>query len=343
MSSVRNDPTLSGGWWDGWIGDFGADPDEALPTALARSPEVVSFVPGGWIGESLIGGVPVGLMAADADGDLQPPMTRGQAPRGPDEVALGHTVVERLGLDIGDEITFDVDDDDADAVTVTLEVVGETVFAAPQWFTMAPGEGALVDTSFLDRWQPKSAGEPSYLVRLRDGVDGPSAMQSIASTIPQLSDGEPAEVIQFARSPRSDIEALTGIIKIPAILALELMVVAVATLAHEVVTSDRRHRRDLAVLRSLGLAARPSTGVSVAQAGTFAVVALAVGLPLGLAIGFIAWKRVAQDLAVIPRFPISGVMLLAVAVGILGLAVVLGLVVGRAGRRRPAAADLRLE
>lgn len=226
-------------------------------------------------------------------------------------------------------------------MTVTLAVVGETVFAAPQWFTMAPGEGALVDSSLVERWQPLSAGQPNYLVRLRDGVDGPAAMRALADAVSGPNDSEPA--YQFARSPRADIEALTGTVKIPFILAVELVLVAAATLAHQVVTSSRRHRRDLAVLRSLGFTTRQSTEASVAQAATFSVAALVVGLPLGLVIGSFAWRQIAHQLVVIASFPISGSLLVAIIAGLMIMATALGLMVGRGSRHHPPATDLRRE
>lgn len=341
LSSVGDHPALSGGWWDGWIAVDSANSAEAVPAALEASSDVTAYARGGWLGEFVIGDVPVGVMVTDRSTALQPPMTRGRPPRGPDEVALGPTSIERLELDLGDDITFEIEDDDGDPVTVTLAVVGETVFAAPQWFTMAPGEGALVDSSLVERWQPLSAGQPNYLVRLRDGVDGPAAMRALADAVSGPNDSEPA--YQFARSPRADIEALTGTVKIPFILAVELVLVAAATLAHQVVTSSRRHRRDLAVLRSLGFTTRQSTEASVAQAATFSVAALVVGLPLGLVIGSFAWRQIAHQLVVIASFPISGSLLVAIIAGLMIMATALGLMVGRGSRHHPPATDLRRE
>ena len=63
----------------------------------------------------------------------------------------------------------------------------------------------------------------------------------------------------------------------------------VVVLAHTLVTAIRRRQRDLAILKTLGFV-RQQIAVTVAsQATTLALLALAIGLPLGVAIGRVAW------------------------------------------------------
>jgi ABC-type lipoprotein release transport system permease subunit len=74
--------------------------------------------------------------------------------------------------------------------------------------------------------------------------------------------------------------------------------VALGTVTHALVTSVRRRRRDLAVLKTLGFV-RGQVAATVAwQASTFAVVALGLGLPLGIAAGRWAWQLTAAALGV---------------------------------------------
>ena len=56
----------------------------------------------------------------------------------------------------------------------------------------------------------------------------------------------------------------------------------------------RRRRHDLAVLRALGLTRRQSRGVLVTQATVLALVGLAFGVPLGIALGRTVWRVVAD-------------------------------------------------
>ena len=63
--------------------------------------------------------------------------------------------------------------------------------------------------------------------------------------------------------------------------ASKLIVFAVGTLAHVLLTGVRRRRRDLALLKTLGFARSQVLGVVAWEASAFAVVALLIGLPLG--------------------------------------------------------------
>ena len=72
-------------------------------------------------------------------------------------------------------------------------------------------------------------------------------------------------------------------------LAGLLALLAASTLAHLLVTSVRRRRRDLAVLKTLGFVRRQVSAAVAWQATTVALVALAAGLPLGVALGRWTW------------------------------------------------------
>ena len=121
----------------------------------------------------------------------------------------------------------------------------------------------------------------------------------------------------------------------PGLVAL----LALAMMTHTLVTSVRRRRRDLAVLKTLGFV-RGQVAATVAwQATTFAVVALVVGVPLGVAAGRWAWELTAAALGVASGPVVPGAAILAVAAGTLLAANLVAAVPGRAaGRLRPAAA-----
>jgi ABC-type antimicrobial peptide transport system permease subunit len=110
-------------------------------------------------------------------------------------------------------------------------------------------------------------------------------------------------------------------------------------MTHTLVTSVRRRRRDLAVLKTLGFT-RGQVGATIAwQAITFAVVALAFGLPLGVAVGRWAWQLTADALGVSS----APVVPLAVAAGAVVAANLVAAVPGRAASRLRPATALRSE
>jgi ABC-type lipoprotein release transport system permease subunit len=96
--------------------------------------------------------------------------------------------------------------------------------------------------------------------------------------------------------PPNEVENLRRVSGLPLLLAALLVVLGAATLGHLLVTMVRRRRRDLAVLKSIGFV-RGQVAATVAwQATTLAVVALLLGLPLGVAAGRWAWLLVNEGL-----------------------------------------------
>jgi ABC-type lipoprotein release transport system permease subunit len=76
---------------------------------------------------------------------------------------------------------------------------------------------------------------------------------------------------------------------------------AAAALAHALVTSVRRRRRELAILKTLGFTRGQVVATVAWQATTVAATGLLVGLPLGLGVGRFAWNVFASDLEVVPE------------------------------------------
>jgi ABC-type antimicrobial peptide transport system permease subunit len=64
---------------------------------------------------------------------------------------------------------------------------------------------------------------------------------------------------------------------------------------HVLVSSVRRRRKDLATLRALGLRQVELGAIVAAQAAFLALVALAIGLPLGIVAGRVAWSLYADN------------------------------------------------
>ena len=59
--------------------------------------------------------------------------------------------------------------------------------------------------------------------------------------------------------------------------------------AQPIVPSGRHYRRDVAILKSLGLLRRQVSSVTARQVSTLAVLALLAGVPLAMAAGRRAW------------------------------------------------------
>jgi ABC-type lipoprotein release transport system permease subunit len=120
-------------------------------------------------------------------------------------------------------------------------------------------------------------------------------------------------------------------------------VLAAATLAHTLITSIRRRRHDLAILKMLGFVPRQVRLAVAWQATTFVSAALVVGLPLGIIVGRAAWSAFARGIGVPPEPATPSLqILLTVPAAVLLANLIAAAPAVIAGRMRPAPA-LRTE
>jgi ABC-type antimicrobial peptide transport system permease subunit len=96
----------------------------------------------------------------------------------------------------------------------------------------------------------------------------------------------------------TDILNYTRVQRTPVALAAVLALLAIGVVTNLLVSSIRRRRRDLAILKTLGFTRRQVSGTVAWQATTLVTLAVAVGLPIGAAIGRSVWASFATNLAV---------------------------------------------
>jgi ABC-type lipoprotein release transport system permease subunit len=116
----------------------------------------------------------------------------------------------------------------------------------------------------------------------------------------QLAREQPANVAEAMGGPTRppEIERLRNVGWIAPGLATLLGVLALIAVAHALITTARRRRRELAVLKALGFDRRQVRATLAWQATTLAVVGLVVGVPLGIVAGRFAWLAVAGRIGV---------------------------------------------
>ena len=112
----------------------------------------------------------------------------------------------------------------------------------------------------------------------------------------------PADLVNFGR-----VETM------PVVTGGLIACLAVAMLGHLLISSVRHRRRDLAVLKALGFLRRQVSLTVVWQASTLVALALAVGVPVGIAAGRWLWLAVATQLGVLPEPVLPAVLLALVA------------------------------
>jgi ABC-type lipoprotein release transport system permease subunit len=171
-----------------------------------------------------------------------------------------------------------------------------------------------------------------FLVRLRHPGD-PAAIARLRGEFPG---------VVLPAVPPPEVRELQGVNGLPLILASLLTLLAVGTIAHTLVTSVHRRRRDLAILKALGFVSRQVRATVAWQATAIAATGLVIGLPLGIAAGRWAWTVLARGFAIEPVPVISPLVLLSVP-AVLILANVVAAIPARAAAGTQAAVVLRTE
>jgi hypothetical protein len=269
----------------------------------------------------------------------------GRAPAGPREIALGPRTLRTLGLHVGQRVRVGVN-----GRASQMRIVGSAVFAAFHVGGNTPtdlGTGAVVAASVLSQPNPPfcARGVTCYnffLLRYRPGTNLRLAAAQVKRAARRNHCPPGLCVVKTDQRP-SDIQNFTGVRDTPLALGAVLVLLAVGTLAHVLVTGVRRRRRDLAVLKTLGLLRSQLVRLVSWEVTALAAAALLVGLPLGLLAGRWAWLLFAGSAGVGSQadVPVS-LVLLVVPVTII-LAVLLAAAPGWTAARISPATVLRAE
>lgn len=326
LDNAIEDPTLTGGTWDGALSYFG-DPEalSAARAALASDPRVESVALGGWsfFYSVTVNGREVPTQILDTSTGIDIVTDRGRGPRGDSEIVLGEAELDALGIGVGDVVQVAIDGGPSQGATV----VGRAVLASSRFSPVLQGEGAAVTPAFMARLGDDEAAFFN-IVRLRDDSD-------INVAIQELSDDYSA-FFALTRPDRAGVQSLRDVRSTINLVLAVLGVLAVAALLHRLVVTARSQRRQIAVLRAMGL-----TGSQVLSAGAttgFVVVALAslVAVPVGIVAGVVGWRAIADYLGVVPVAVVPSLVVLVAISLLVATGVATGLaVVERIRRRRP--------
>jgi predicted lysophospholipase L1 biosynthesis ABC-type transport system permease subunit len=308
LSATLDRPARYGFPWDAVVAGFEGNRADELVDALDDDQRVRAL---GVLdtGVAIVGRRDVNAYAFHTRrGQSGPTILEGRAIHDDGEIVLGAGTASELDVGVGDTVTVR-----GQGQRHRLHVVG--LAALPVLDDRSGVDiGAIMSPRRLQSVAPSDSLNHDVLVRWVPGVDAATANRQLART----SESE----VFSARLP-SELSNLQRVRALPWTLAAFLGTVALIALAHAVASTVRRRRRDLAVLRTLGLVDRQLSALVRWQAATFAVIGLVVGVPVGLVAGRFVWHEVAGGIGVdaagaIPTLPL---LLLAVAVVVVALAV----------------------
>ena len=118
--------------------------------------------------------------------------------------------------------------------------------------------------------------------------------------------------------PPDEVRQIRDVSVLPVALSGFLALLAAGAVGHALATAVRRRRHELGVLRVLGLTRPQSWLVVITQASLLALIGLAFGVPLGLALGRRLWHQVAETTPLAYHPPLAvWALLLIVPAGLL--------------------------
>ena len=331
-------PRLYGVDFDVGVGNpfLGPEAGPKIEEALRKDPAVSEFGGGNIIQFIEILGAGgstdrVNVWAFDAiEGSVHPTVAEGRWPTSVGEIALGGRSMRAAGTEIGRTVTARAGDR-----TVSLRVVGRVVLPEGG-FGPGLGDGAGMTFQGLKGLFP-DAPENAFPVRLVPGTDSAAATKRLDGQLESFG----ASVADLNETP--NLNNYKRIEWLPLLLAGLLALAGTATLIHTLVSSIRRRRRDLAILKTLGFLRGQVSAAVAWQATTLVVLALVIGIPLGIAAGRWGWNLFADQLGIIPEPQVSVLPLLVAIPGTVLLANLIALVPGRTASRVSPAVVLRSE
>ncbi|MEV6950435.1 FtsX-like permease family protein [Streptomyces sp. NPDC051183] len=236
-------------------------------------------------------------------GDLPPAagqIVAGRLPRGAGEIVVGPQFLTERGLSVGDKVTLALNGRQVPSTIVGELIEGDARSLDSTWETLellAPGTRAV-----------------DYRVRLAPGTD----TRAYADAVDAIDPGLKAETGESANT------ATVTVVGFSSVFTVLLTVVASLGVFNTVLLNIRERRRDLGMLKSIGMTPRQvvvMTVTSVAGVG-------AVGGMLGIPLGIVAHRLVVDNIGMV-RFPeamkdvwhapqLAALLLAGVAIAVLG-------------------------
>lgn len=319
LSGLVHDPARYGWNWTTLVqsqGGWGAWAPDAMNSIMARQPGVTGWSEFGF-GQLEINHQEVPVMGVlQKLGSVQPPTTSGHALAKNDQIELGAVTMRTLGVHVGDKVPVGTGRSQrlfTVVGTVTLPSMG-TVLTDH----VSMGRGAMIEESVLLAMQDLPAytqanflaafgsgsggvGAPAYPSAVAIDATSSAAALKAAKRITRAEPDGTAGGMYMLRPERGaqvvDLQQMGGL---PISIAIGVAIAAVSALALTILASVRQRRRELALLKSLGMRRSQLRAVVISQTSTTLLVAIVIGIPLGIAAGRWAWAAFASEIGVVP-------------------------------------------
>jgi hypothetical protein len=285
------------------------------------------------------------LLGVTPRAKVHPPILDGRPVRSGHEVVLGSRTLSQLHKTIGDTITLG-----SGADARSLRIVGTatlpTIGIIHGQYTSL-GVGAMIDMTLVPGYTTNRGqggggyvGPNVWFIRFHHGVDVKRALVKLQHEARPVG-SDPQSLVRLRAQRPAEIVNAAEIGSSPKLLAGALGIAALASLALALATSVRRRRIDLAVLKTLGFTRSQLAATVRWQAGSTMLVGLLVGVPAGVVVGGVMWRKFAEQLDVVPQSSTPFWTIAAISIVAMLVALVAAAIPARAARRVKPARLLR--
>jgi hypothetical protein len=334
LSSLLTHPARFGWNWnvllqaEGGYGNFyvapGENPAHSIDRLVDAEPAVTGWSQFGFSQIPVDRQVIPALGLEPERGTVEPPTISGRPLAGNSQIELGSVTMRQLGKKVGDTVEVGRPGHQRRLTivgTVTLPSFGVDIADH-----VSLGRGAMMSEAALliadgaSPNDPVTAGQVSQAfpsavaIDLAPGTTAAQGAQLVRFITGKNPDGTPGGTYQLTQYRAAAIEDASMMGSQPLALALGLAVAAVLSLALTVLASVRRRRRELALLKTLGMTRRQLRAIVAWQTTLTLLIAVALGLPLGIAGGRLAWRAFAGSIGAVPVTAVPALLLAAGAV-----------------------------
>jgi MacB-like periplasmic core domain len=284
-------------------------------------------------------------------GTVEPPTISGRPLHGPDQIELGEGTLAELGKKVGDTVQIG-----ARPYTRTVRITGVVTLPSFGLATadhVSLGRGAMLPEATMLAAEGATGAQsgaesqptlPSTIaIDLVPGTTAAQRAQLVHRIVAANPDQTPGGTYELRSALAAAIVNARQMGGQPIALALGLAAAAALALTLTVLSSVRRRRHELALLKTLGMTRGQLRSVIAWQTSLTLLIAVAIGGPLGVAGGRLAWQSFAGSLGAMPvsEIPVAGLILGLLALVLAGNLLCTG-PAAIAARTRPAIA-LRAE
>ncbi|MGZ6978515.1 MAG: ABC transporter permease [Acidimicrobiia bacterium] len=289
-SDFVSDPARWGRTWSSEPDAFGANSSqEAVAKAAVSDPGVAAVAVLTSDGVRVNGrDVPVTTLTP-VHGRLVPAVRTGTLPRRVDQIAIGQGTLDKIGAHVGGTVRVQGHNGDQPGLAQTMTVTGTIVTPPSAGSSGVLDTGVVVTPAALRALIPPDQVASDIVLRFRRGAD-------VAAVKRRLSrHGLDFNLFTEAQTP-GVVRRLADTRTIAVALGWFFAVLGLLGLLHALWVASRRHRRDFAVLRVIGMRRGQIARSVVMSALLLTTIAVVVGIPVGIVAGRLVWRGSTESL-----------------------------------------------